>query len=127
MSTSYIALSLLRSSDETNTLPEDEPIVQPSLLQVYEEIFVKVKNWGSFEESDLGRNEIWSAQEGVVIPDFVQIFERKLVRKPRLDANVRCFFDLSLCNPSLTGQCRRLLYRGCFASLDHILELPRTR
>jgi hypothetical protein len=63
-----------------------------------EDIFIKVKNWGWFEETDVERNQIWSAEDNrVVIPDFVKIFEQKLVRKPRLDADVRCFFDLSVC------------------------------
>ena len=85
MSISYVALSLLKTSDEMNTLPRDEPMSHFRSLRVYEDIFVKVKSWSTFERSDIDRNRI---QVAMILPDFVKTFERKLVRKPRLYSSV---------------------------------------
>ena len=60
VSTSYV--SLPGSEYPMNALPEGQQIGHPNLLQDYEEIFIKVKNWGCFEESDLARNQIWSPE-----------------------------------------------------------------
>ncbi len=82
MSASYVSLHRLRM----NTLPEvqQEPSRHVDHLQEYKDIFLKVKNWGKLEESDIERNQIEEAQYVMTIPNFVATFERKLVRKPRL-------------------------------------------
>ena len=90
-------------------MPEGEQIGRVDDLQDYEDIFIKVKNW-SFELSDITRNQIRSVDELMEIPDFVKLFEQELVRKPRLHPDVRCFFDLSVCGSTLTGQCRCIPY-----------------
>ncbi len=96
----------------TNTLPEvqQEPIRHGHVdgLQEYNKstlrkislskyIFLKVENWEKFEESDIERNQIEEARNMVTIPNFVTTFEWKLVRKPLLHHDVRCFVDLPVC------------------------------
>jgi hypothetical protein len=81
-----------------NTLPEDvmERVAHPDSLGEYWEIFIEVGKWGKFKRSDIGRNNIRqmcdiqeATQDEVVwmtTPRFVTNFERKLERKPRLQA-----------------------------------------
>jgi len=94
-------------------LPKGERIGYVDGLRDYEDIFVKLKNLRTFEQSDITRNQIRSADELMEIPNFVKLFEQKLVKKPRLHPDVRCFFDLSVCGSILTGQCRCILYGRC--------------
>jgi len=91
-------------------LLEGEPIAHVAFLQAYEDIFIKVKDWNKYKRSDMARNQIRGAEDMANIPNFVQAFEQKLVREPRLDPDVRCFFDLSVCGSILTDQCRCRLY-----------------
>ena len=74
-------------------LPEGERIGHIDGLREYEDILIKVKNLETFEQSDIRRNQIRSAEELLKIPDFIKPFEQKLVRKPRLHPGVHCFFD----------------------------------
>ena len=91
----------------TNTPPEGEPIGHPNLLQLYEPMFVKLKDPGKFREHDIKRNQIYNAQTFMMgPPDFVSTFEQGLVRKPLLRHEVRCFLDLSLRGSILMGQRR---------------------
>ena len=61
-------------------------------LKGYEDIFVKVGEWGKLEHSDLGRNNILDAQDNhIAAPTFVTTFEQMLECKPRLPA--RLLFD----------------------------------
>jgi len=96
-------------------LPERElkEIVRVDHLQEYKNIFIKVNKWGTFERSDIERNQIQSAQVMMTIPNFVSTFERMLIRKPRIHPDVRCFLDLSICCSVLTGQCRCILDCRC--------------
>ena len=118
-------VSFVSSEYLTNTLSEGEQIGHVNDLQDY--ISIKVKNWRTFEQSDITRNQIRSAEELMKIPGFVKLFEQKLIRKPRLHPDVRFFFDLSVCGSILTAQCRCMLYCRYTTFLDHILSFPRTR
>ena len=84
-------------------LSEGEPIRLFDPLRVYEDIFVKVKTWSTFELSDIAGNRIAYAE---FVPSFVKIFEQKLDRIPRLRSSVRYFLYLSLCGSILTGPYR---------------------
>jgi hypothetical protein len=109
-------MSLCASSEYlTNTLAEREPeeIDRVDRLQEYKGIFVKVNKWGTFQLSDIKRNRIEDAQNLIIIPNFVTNFEQKLARKSRLHPDVRCFLDLFVCCPILTGQCRCILECRC--------------
>jgi hypothetical protein len=58
----------------------------------YEDIFIKVKEWGAFDGSDIERSGIRMFSEGCApVPDFVANLEQKLDSKPGLDPDV-CFF-----------------------------------
>jgi hypothetical protein len=88
VSTSYIALSLLRTSDEANTLPEDEDsVLNSELMREYQEIFIVTNEWGVFHHSDLAWNSI---QDTGSAPEFVTNFERELERRPGVEPHVRC-------------------------------------
>jgi len=78
--------SLCPSSEYlTNTLPvveyNQERIVRVEPLQVYKDIFIKVKNWGKFEHSDIARNQLYDAQDIMVMPDLVTAFEQQVGQK----------------------------------------------
>jgi hypothetical protein len=64
------------------------------LVRNYEDIFIKVKEWGAFEGSDIEGNGLREYGGGTV-PDFVADFERELDGKPRLASDVCCFLDYS--------------------------------
>jgi len=57
-------------------------------LREYQDILIKVKDLETFEQSDIRRNQIRSAEELMKLPNFVKSFEQKLVRKPRLHPEV---------------------------------------
>ncbi|KAH9963845.1 hypothetical protein BC827DRAFT_1154326 [Russula dissimulans] len=63
-------------------------IVHVDHLQLYKDIFMKVNKWGTFEYSNIEKNQIESADNAMTIPNFVATFEQKLVRKPRLHRDV---------------------------------------
>jgi hypothetical protein len=63
----------------------DEP-VDSDLVQEYKHMFIKVNEWGSFEDSDIVRNGLRDC--GTRVPDFVAEFERKLDSKPGLASDV---------------------------------------
>ena len=86
-----------------NTPPEGEQIGHPDLLQTYENIVIKLKHSGKFEESDIDRNQICEAESLMDPPESVTTFEQGLARKPCLHHHVRCFLDLSVCGSILTG------------------------
>ncbi|KAF8429439.1 hypothetical protein L210DRAFT_3563367 [Boletus edulis BED1] len=56
-------------------------------LEKYKDIFLKVKDWGTVDESDIESNGIEEAE--IDIPPFVIIFEKKLLQKPRLPLDLR--------------------------------------
>ena len=82
----------------TNTLPEVQEV---DGVQEYRDIFLKVKDWENFQESDIERNRIEEA-ENITIPAFVTTFERMLLRKPCLSPDVRCVPDSSVYHSMLT-------------------------
>ena len=94
-----------------NTLPEGE-LKEINHLPEYKDLFIKVNNWGTFERSDIKRNQLEDT-ERMIILNFVTTFEQKLVRKPRLHPDVCCLLDLSFCCSILTGRCRCMLHCGC--------------
>jgi hypothetical protein len=88
----------------TNTLSEDAedkhfPYSDP--FKVYEDIFIDVKMWGSFEISDTDLSNIPS------VSDFVTKFEQEQDSKPGLPPDVCYFLDLSIFFLKLTRECRR--------------------
>ncbi|KAH9996089.1 hypothetical protein BJV77DRAFT_193368 [Russula vinacea] len=60
---------------------DDKP-VDLNFVKEYEKIFIKVKEWGAFDDSDIQRNGLCSHRRGTQTPEFVAEFERKLVSKP---------------------------------------------
>jgi hypothetical protein len=90
----FIRLLCTSSGYLTNPLPEGDKPVDSGLVRDYEDIFIKVKNWGAFEGSDIERNGLHKYRDGTV-PDFVTEFERELDGKPCLASDVCCFLDCS--------------------------------
>jgi len=81
----------------TNAPCEGDGFVQrldSALVSEYEDIFIKVKEWGAFEMSDIERNGLRQFVGGTV-PDFVAKFERELHSKAGLAPEVRRFLDHS--------------------------------
>jgi hypothetical protein len=76
----------------TNALSKDDRPVNLQFVQDYEDIFIKVKEWGAFERSDIDRNGLRIYVDGTV-PDFVAKFKQELDSKPGLDPDVCCFLD----------------------------------
>ena len=63
-------------------------------VKAYEDTFIKVKEWGLFESSDIERNGIrMSRRNRTPVPGFVARFERELDSKPGLALDVCCFLD----------------------------------
>jgi hypothetical protein len=83
----------------TNMLPEDvnDELVYSDPIKTYQNIFIKVNNWGQFEQPDIQRNNKSEERNMATAPNFVANFERTLERKSRLVPDVRCFLDLSVC------------------------------
>jgi hypothetical protein len=79
----------------TNTLPEGDKFLYSTLVKEYEDIFIKVKQWGAFESSDIERNGIHIFHDKTLVPDFVAKFEQELDSKPGLAPDVCCSFDYS--------------------------------
>ena len=111
-----------------NALPEDDRSIDSGLVREYEDIFIRVKQWGAFEDSDIVRNDLCedgSQQK----PDFVAELERKLDSEPGLAPDVCCFSLFSLATLlMLTGLCRRMTVLNLSATLifgTHILGLSR--
>jgi len=61
----------------TNVRPEGfGPIpVDSDLVDEYKDTFVKVKDWGGFDEFDIDRNELLAVESHLRVPDFVAEFE----------------------------------------------------
>jgi hypothetical protein len=96
-------------------------------LAEYSDIFVKVREWAGFCHSDIEDNNIHDTRGRIsVLPTFVAEFNRELDRKPSLDP-VRCFVDFPVSCSILMDQCRRILHRIYYPSLNHILSFPGTR
>ena len=106
------------SASLTNTPPEaiDDEVIYSDLIKEYQNIFIKVNEWGKFEESDIRRNDISEVQDqGLIpVPNFVASFEQKLEKMP----DVRYFLDLSICCSILTGQCRCVLNSNFLSSIS---------
>jgi len=79
----------------TNVRPEGfGPIpVDSDLVDEYKDTFVKVKDWGGFDEFDIDRNELLAVESHLRVPDFVAEFERELDSEPGLAPDVCCFLD----------------------------------
>ncbi len=77
-------------------LPEGDKPVDSVFVREYEDIFVKVKQWGAFEEFDVVGDEIHMCSEvGAPVPDVVTDLERELDSRPGLALDVCCFLDHS--------------------------------
>ena len=75
---------------------EGDGLLDSTLVTEYEDIFIKVKEWGTFESSDIERNGIQiCGDDGTQVPDFVAEFERELDIKPGLAPDVCCFLYYS--------------------------------
>lgn len=68
--------------------------IDSGLVGDYEDIFIYVKRWGTFEGSDISRNGLRIYDDGT-LPDFVTEFEQKLDSEPGLAHDVRCILDHS--------------------------------
>jgi len=53
-----------------------EHIPHFNILQTYEDIFIKVNEWGKYERSDTGSNSILDVQYMTRVPNFVTNFQR---------------------------------------------------
>ena len=118
---SYVIIICPSSSYLTTTLPEGamQGIHRADDLQDYQDIFVKVGEWGKFERSDIERNNILDAQDnGIGAPTFVRTFEGMLERKPR----VRSFVGLPVCCSILMSQCSWTMRHSPSFALDHTLN-----
>jgi hypothetical protein len=116
-------LICLSSSYLTTTLPKGamQGIHRAGDLQDYEDIFVKVREWGKFEHSDIGRNNILDAQDnGISASTFVTTFERMLERKPR--CSVCGFVGFPICCSILMSQCRWTVQHCPSLALSHTLN-----
>jgi hypothetical protein len=85
---------ILRSGYLTNALPEGGVPVGSALIRDYQDAFIKVKTWGTFESSDIENNGLKMPYRGKV-PEFVAKFEQKLDCKPGLTPDVCCFLGHS--------------------------------
>jgi hypothetical protein len=85
---------LCPSSGYPNPLLEGGKPPDSDFVREYEDFFIKVKQWGAFEGSDIEGNGLRSNVHGTV-PDFVVEFERELDDKPGLDPDVCRFLDYS--------------------------------
>ena len=66
-------------------------MLDSAFVKKYEDIFIKVNEWGIFQNSDIELNDICDAL--TITPNFVTEFERMLDRKPGLRLDVGCFLD----------------------------------
>jgi hypothetical protein len=89
---------------------EDDKSVDLNFVKEYERIFIKVKEWGAFDDSDIQRNGLCSHRRRTQTPEFVAEFERKLVSKPCPAPDVCCFLDYSFDAGALTAQCRLITF-----------------
>jgi hypothetical protein len=88
-----VSTSLCPSSGYlTNTLRK-ATILDSDLVIQYKDIFIKVKEWGVFQHSDLECNDIHTCEE---VPPFVAEFEQKLDKKPGVAPEVCYFLSLAI-------------------------------
>ena len=71
---------------------EENSVLDSELFKEYQDAFIIVNNWGSFQLSDIDLNDVRSV---TLVPNFVEEnfvtkFERKLDRRPGVASNVRC-------------------------------------
>jgi hypothetical protein len=76
-------------------LPEAHKPVNSDLVIEYENLFIKVKEWDAFDDSDVERNGLCEYDDGIPVPEFVAEFEQKLDSKPGVAPDVCCFLDYS--------------------------------
>jgi hypothetical protein len=65
--------------------------IDSPFIAKYENIFVKLRKWGKFEDADLDLNDMRRAP--VQVPDFVAEFRRRLCIRPGLATHVRRLFE----------------------------------
>jgi len=112
-------------------------VLDSAFVKEYEDIFIKVKEWGIFQHSDIARNGIYDDSITAPNGDFVTEFERMLDRKPGLRLDLGCFvdsrsraayFELARTRPSRTNLTRKRIGL-CTMPIDlrrymsHILRL----
>ena len=71
----------------TRCLEDNQP-VDSDFVRDYKETFIKVKEWGAFNDYDIQGNGLRSHRRETQPPEFVADFERKLLSKPRLAPDV---------------------------------------
>jgi hypothetical protein len=79
----YVTSVLLEGFEPVPVPPEEK------FAREYNDIFIKVRAWGSFEGPDIERNNIdihWEA-----VPEFVAKFEQELDSEPGVAHDVCCF------------------------------------
>ena len=111
-----------------NALLEGIGPISSALVTEYEDIFIKVEDWGTFRSSDIRRNGLYLYAPEDPVPDFVTERERELDREPGVAADVCRFLDTL---STLTRQCRRMTFSKelkpkIFIFWRHILDLSRT-
>ena len=71
--------------DWRTTLPDDAGVaVLSDLVKAYGDTFIKVNDWQTFQETDIGLNYMSHQEDRHPAPDFVKKFEQMLDRKPGL-------------------------------------------
>jgi hypothetical protein len=80
--------------DDSNRLTYDG-------IDEYQDVFIKVAEFGKFQPSDISRNGIEVAQGS--IPDFVKEYQDKLGRKPSISKNVSRILNTLFWFPLLTN------------------------
>jgi len=93
VSTSYVFF--LGSEYLTNALPEGDQVLNSALVKDYEDIFISVNRFGTFESSDFDLSRISEYDDETPVPDYVAESERELRRKPGLATDVCYFLDYS--------------------------------
>ena len=74
-----------------NILPKGD--VDSVLMREYNNLFIKVNEWGSFEDSNIERNGLREYIHDGTVPDFVAEAERDLDSKLGLSPDVCCFLQ----------------------------------
>jgi len=86
---------VLHTSSSGYLTNEGDAILDSTLVRENEDAFIKVKDRGAFESSDIEQNVVHFDDE-TPFPDFVAKFEQELDSKPSLAPDVCCFLNYSV-------------------------------
>jgi hypothetical protein len=90
-------------------------ILSSDLVKEYDDMFIHMKDYNRFQESDIELNEVFPAESA---PEFVAVYERRLDSKPALAGDVRQFLNQSLPLPADPPQvCYLVELSVCFTFL----------